>query len=30
MTRGVQWSLVCFVVFVALLTLAGCSHYLFA
>src|SRR5947208_16791048 len=30
MTRGVQWSLVCFVVFVALLALAGCSHYLFA
>ena len=30
MTRGVQWSLVCFVVLVALLALAGCSHYLFA
>jgi hypothetical protein len=30
MTRGVQWSLVCVVVFVALLALAGCSHYLFA
>src|SRR4029077_19743524 len=30
MTRGVQWSLVCFVVFIALLALAGCSHYLFA
>jgi hypothetical protein len=30
MTRGVQWSLVCFVVFVALLALAGCGHYLFA
>jgi Extensin-like protein C-terminus len=30
MARGVQWSLVCFVVFVALLALAGCSHYLFA
>ena len=30
MTRGVQWSLVWFVVFVALLALAGCSHYLFA
>jgi hypothetical protein len=30
MTRGVQWSLVCFVVFLALLALAGCSHYLFA
>jgi len=30
MTRGVHWSLVCFVVFVALLALAGCSHYLFA
>jgi Extensin-like protein C-terminus len=30
MTRGVQWSLVCFVVFVALLALAGCSHFLFA
>ena len=30
MTRGVQWSLFCFVVFVALLALVGCSHYLFA
>ena len=30
MTRGVQWSLVCFVVFLALLAVAGCSHYLFA
>jgi hypothetical protein len=30
MTRGVQWSLVCFIVFLALLALAGCSHYLFA
>jgi hypothetical protein len=30
MTRGVQWSLVCFIVFIALLALAGCSHFLFA
>jgi hypothetical protein len=30
MTRGVRWSLVCFVIFIALLALAGCSHYLFA
>jgi Extensin-like protein C-terminus len=29
MTRGVQ-SLVCFIVFIALIALAGCSHYLFA
>jgi hypothetical protein len=30
MARWIQWSLVCFVVFLALLALAGCSHYLFA
>jgi hypothetical protein len=30
MTRGVQWSLVGFVLFLALIALAGCSHYLFA
>ena len=30
MTRGVQWSLVCFIVFIALIALAGCSHFLFA
>jgi Extensin-like protein C-terminus len=30
MTRGVQWSLVFFVVFLALLALAGCSHYFLA
>jgi hypothetical protein len=30
MTRGVQWSLVCFFFLVALIALAGCSHYLFA
>src|SRR5690349_9863036 len=30
MTRGVQWSLVCFIVLIALLALAGCSHFLFA
>jgi len=30
MTRGVQWSLVCLIVLVALLALAGCSHFLFA
>jgi len=30
MTRGVQWSLVCFIVLIALIALAGCSHYLFA
>jgi hypothetical protein len=30
MTRGVRWSLVCFVIFIALLALAGCSHFLFA
>ena len=30
MTRGVQRSLVCFIVFIALIALAGCSHFLFA
>ena len=30
MTRAVQWSLVCFIVLIALIALAGCSHYLFA
>jgi hypothetical protein len=30
MTRGVQWSLVFLVVFLALLALAGCSHYFLA
>jgi hypothetical protein len=30
MTRGVQWSLVCFLILIALIALAGCSHYLFA
>jgi hypothetical protein len=30
MTRGFQWSLVCFIVLIALIALAGCSHYLFA
>src|SRR5499427_5411929 len=30
MTRGVQWSLVCLIVLMALLALAGCSHFLFA
>jgi hypothetical protein len=30
MTRGVQWSLVCFILLIALIALAGCSHYLFA
>ena len=30
MTRGVQWSLVCFIILIALIALAGCSHYLFA
>jgi hypothetical protein len=30
MTRGVQWSLVCFLHLIALIALAGCSHYLFA
>jgi hypothetical protein len=30
MTRGVQWSLVCLVVLIALIALAGCSHFLFA
>jgi Extensin-like protein C-terminus len=30
MTRGVQWSLVCLLVLIALIALAGCSHYLFA
>jgi hypothetical protein len=29
MSRGVQWSLLCLVVFLALLALAGCSHFLF-
>jgi hypothetical protein len=30
MTRGVQWSLIFFIVFLALLALAGCSHYFLA
>jgi hypothetical protein len=30
MTRGVQWSLVCFLILIALLALAGCSHFIFA
>src|SRR5215472_4549020 len=30
MTRGVQWSLVFFLVLIALIALAGCSHFLFA
>jgi len=30
MTRGVQWSLVSFVLLAALIALAGCSHYLLA
>ncbi len=30
MTRGVQWSLLCLIVLIALIALAGCSHYLFA
>ena len=30
MTRGVQWSLVCFILLIALIALAGCSHFLFA
>ena len=30
MTRGVQWSLVCFLLFLTLLALAGCGHFLFA
>jgi Extensin-like protein C-terminus len=30
MTRRVEWSLVCIIVLIALLALAGCSHYLFA
>jgi len=30
MSRGVQWSLVFFIVFLALLALAGCSHYFLA
>jgi len=30
MTRGVRWSLVCFLLFLVLLALAGCGHFLFA
>ena len=30
MTRGVQWSLVFFLLLIALIALAGCSHFLFA
>ncbi len=30
MTRGVQWSLVGLVILIALLALAGCSHFMFA
>ncbi|MGN6749068.1 MAG: extensin family protein [Xanthobacteraceae bacterium] len=30
MTRGVQWSLFCFLLLIALIALAGCSHFLFA
>jgi hypothetical protein len=30
MTRGVQWSLVSFLLLAALIALAGCSHYLLA
>jgi hypothetical protein len=30
MTRGVQWSFICFLLLIALIALAGCSHYLFA
>src|SRR5215467_13275841 len=30
MTRGVQWSLVFFLFLIALIALAGCSHFLFA
>jgi Extensin-like protein C-terminus len=30
MTRGVQWSLFCFLVLIALIALAGCSHFIFA
>ena len=30
MSRGVRWSLVSFVLFVVLLALAGCGHFLFA
>ena len=30
MTRGVQWSLVYILLLIALIALAGCSHYLFA
>ena len=29
MTRGVQWSLVYILLLIALIALAGCSHYLF-
>ena len=29
MSRGVRWSLVCFLLFLALLALAGCGHFLF-
>jgi hypothetical protein len=30
MSRGVQWLLVCFILPIALIALAGCSHFLFA
>ena len=30
MLRGVRWSLVCFLSFMALLALAGCGHFFFA
>jgi hypothetical protein len=30
MSRGVRWSLVCVVLFLVLLALAGCGHFLFA
>src|SRR6516164_9659663 len=30
MSRGVRWSLVCFLLFLALLALTGCGHFLFA
>ena len=30
MLRGVRWSLVCSVLFVVLLALAGCGHFFFA
>ena len=30
MTRSVQWSLLCFIILIAVIALAGCSHYFFA